>query len=257
LTHARTAIVASQPALLELAIGGTAVGTGLNAPAGFGERVAAELARELGLPFRRATNPFAAIASHDALVAAHGALKTLAAALMKIANDIRWLASGPRCGLGELKLPENEPGSSIMPGKVNPTQCEALIMLGCQVFGNDVAVALGGASGQLELNACKPLIAHNFLQSLRLLADGMASFAAHCVIGIVADRARIAELLERSLMLVTALTPHIGYDRAAAIARRAHVEGLSLKAAAVASGYVTAEEFDRWVRPADMVRLAG
>jgi len=220
-------------------------------------RVAAELARASGLPFAGAANKFAALASHDALVAAHGALKTLAVALMKIANDLRWLASGPRCGLAEIHLPENEPGSSIMPGKVNPTQCEALTMICCQVFGNDVAIAFGGASGNFELNVFKPLIAYGFLQSLRLLADGMASFEAHCVRGIEADSARIGELLGRSLMLVTALAPHIGYDRAAQIARHAHARGLTLKEAALALGQVTEADFDRWVRPEAMTGPAG
>ena len=253
LDHARAAIAATQPALLELAVGGTAVGTGLNTHAEFGGRVAAELARSLGLPFREAANKFAALAGHDALVGAHGALKTLAAALMKIANDIRWLASGPRCGLGEIHLPENEPGSSIMPGKINPTQCEALVMACCQVFGNDVAINFGGASGNFELNVCKPLIAHNFLQSVRLLGDAMMSFETYCVGGIEPDRARIDELLQRSLMLVTALVPHIGYDRAAEIAQRTRREGVDLRQAALASGHVTAEEFDCWVRPEEMV----
>jgi len=239
--------------LYELAVGGTAVGTGLNTHAEFGDRVAAELARTGGIPFKSAPNKFAALASHDALVAAHGALKTLAAALMKIANDVRWLASGPRSGLGEISIPENEPGSSIMPGKVNPTQCEALTMLCCQVFGNDVAINFGGASGNFELNVFKPLIAYNFVQSVRLLADGMASFEEHCVRGIEANSARIAELMERSLMLVTALTPHIGYDHAAKIAKKAQREGSTLKQAALAIGYVTEEEFDRWVQPMKMV----
>ena len=239
--------------LYELAVGGTAVGTGLNTHAEFGDRVAAELARTSGIPFKSAANKFAALATHDALVAAHGALKTLAAALMKIANDVRWLASGPRSGLGEISIPENEPGSSIMPGKVNPTQCEALTMLCCQVFGNDVAINFGGASGNFELNVFKPLIAYNFVQSVRLLADGMASFEEHCVRGIEANRARIAELMERSLMLVTALTPHIGYDRAAEIAKRAQRDDSTLKQAALALGYVTEEEFSRWVQPTNMV----
>jgi len=219
--------------------------------------VAADLARTSGLPFVEASNKFAAIAAHDGLVAAHGALKTLAVALMKIANDIRWLASGPRSGLGEIRIPENEPGSSIMPGKVNPTQCEALTMLCCQVMANDVAVGMGGAAGNFELNVYKPLIAHNALQSVRLLADGMSSFEAHCVRGIEADTARIAELLDRSLMLVTALAPHIGYDRAAEIAKRAHHEGVTLREAALSLGHVTAEQFDAWVKPADMVGRGG
>ena len=249
---AESLILAALTPLYELAAGGTAVGTGLNTHAEFGERVAAELARRTALPFRSAANKFAALAAHDALVAAHGALKTLAAALMKIANDVRWLASGPRSGLGEISIPENEPGSSIMPGKVNPTQCEALTMLCCQVFGNDVAITIGGASGNFELNVFKPLIAHNFAQSVRLLADGMASFEEHCVRGIEANHARIAELLERSLMLVTALTPHIGYDRAAEIAKRAHRDGSTLKQAALALGYVTEAEFDLWAQAAEM-----
>jgi fumarate hydratase class II len=239
--------------LYELAVGGTAVGTGLNTHAEFGDRVAAELARASGAPFKSAANKFAALAAHDALVAAHGALKTLASALMKIANDVRWLASGPRSGLGELSIPENEPGSSIMPGKVNPTQCEALTMMCCQVFGNDVAINFGGASGNFELNVFKPLIAYNFVQSVRLLADGMASFEEHCVRGIEANRARIAELMERSLMLVTALTPHIGYDRAAEIAKQAQRDGSTLQQAALALGYVTEEEFARWVQPMEMI----
>ncbi len=254
LDHARAQLLGALDAVYPLAIGGTAVGTGLNTHPGFGARVAAELARASGLPCSSAPNKFAALAAHDELVALHGALKTLAVALTKIANDVRWLASGPRSGLGEISLPENEPGSSIMPGKVNPTQCEALVMLCYQVMGNDVAVTLGGASGQFELNVCKPLIAHNVLQSLRLLADGMASFDAHCARGIVPQRERIQELLERSLMLVTALAPHIGYDRAAEIAKRAHHEGSTLREAALALGYVSAADFDRWVRPADMAR---
>jgi fumarate hydratase, class II len=256
LSHAESIINATLPLLYELAVGGTAVGTGLNTPVEFGDRVAEELAKRCGLPFKSAPNKFAALASHDAMVAAHGALKTLAAVLMKIANDVRWLSSGPRSGLGEISIPENEPGSSIMPGKVNPTQCEALTMLCCQVFGNDVAINFGGASGNFELNVFKPLIAHNFLQSVRLLADGMASFDAHCVQGIEANRERIAELMERSLMLVTALTPHIGYDKAAQIAKRAHHDDSTLKQAALALGFVTEEEFDHWVRPVDMTHPA-
>jgi fumarate hydratase class II len=254
LDHAERVIAAVSQSLQELAAGGTAVGTGLNTHPQFGERVAAELARSSGLPFRSAPNKFAALASHDAMVAAHGGLKTLAAALMKIANDIRWLASGPRSGLGEIRIPENEPGSSIMPGKVNPTQCEALTMLCCQVFGNDVAINIGGASGNFELNVFKPLIAHNFLQSVRLLAEGMRSFDEHCARGIEPERERIADLMARSLMLVTALTPHIGYDKAAQIAKRAHHDGTTLKQAALALAYVTEEEFERWVQPADMTR---
>ena len=241
------------PHLCELALGGTAVGTGLNAPAGYAERVAAELARLTGLPFVTAANKFEVMAAADALVHAHGALKTLAASLMKIANDIRWLASGPRSGIGEITIPENEPGSSIMPGKVNPTQCEAVTMLCCQVFGNDVALNFGGASGNFELNVFRPMIAHNFLQSVRLLADGMASFNDHCAVGIEPNRERIAQLVDRSLMLVTALNPHIGYDKAAQIAKKAHQEGSSLREAALASGHVTAAQFDEWVRPEKMV----
>ncbi|BAE52454.1 class II fumarate hydratase [Paramagnetospirillum magneticum] len=253
LDHAEAVLLATLPSLYPLAIGGTAVGTGLNTHPEFGARVAAQLAADLGLPFVSATNKFAALAAHDGMVAMHGAVKTLAAALMKIANDIRWLASGPRCGLGEISLPENEPGSSIMPGKVNPTQCEALTMACCQVMGNDVAITMGGASGNFELNVFKPLIAHNFLQSVRLMADGMASFERHCVRGITANRQRIDQLLEQSLMLVTALAPHIGYDRAAEIAKSAHAGGATLRQAALATGYVTAEQFDVWVDPTIMV----
>lgn len=247
--HLRT----TRPHLRELALGGTAVGTGLNAHPEFGMRVAAELARSTGHPFESAPNKFEALAAHDAMVFAHGALKTVAGSLMKIANDVRWLASGPRSGLGEIRIPENEPGSSIMPGKVNPTQCEALTMLACQVMGNDVAVNMAGASGNFELNVFKPVIIHNLLQSIRLLADGALSFEAHCARGIEADRARIGELVQRSLMLVTALNPHIGYDKAAQIAKAAHQQGTSLRDAALASGWVTGEEFDAWVRPEDMV----
>jgi fumarate hydratase, class II len=241
------------PHLCELALGGTAVGTGLNAPPGYAEKVAAELARLTGLPLVTAPNKFEVMAAADALVHAHGALKTLAASLMKIANDVRWLASGPRSGIGEISIPENEPGSSIMPGKVNPTQSEAVTMLCCQVFGNDVAINFGGASGNFELNVFRPMIAHNFMQSVRLLADGMASFNDHCAVGIEPNRERIAELVGRSLMLVTALNPHIGYDKAAQIAKKAHKEGTSLREAALASGFVTAEQFDEWVRPERMV----
>ncbi len=241
------------PHLCELALGGTAVGTGLNAPPGYAENVAAELARLTGLPFVTAPNKFESMASCDALVHAHGALKTLAASMMKIANDVRWLASGPRSGIGEISIPENEPGSSIMPGKVNPTQSEAVTMLCCQVFGNDVAINIGGASGNFELNVFRPMIAHNFLQSVRLLADGMSSFNEHCAVGIEPNRDRIAELVGRSLMLVTALNPHIGYDKAAEIAKKAHKEGTSLREAALATGHVTGPQFDEWVRPERMV----
>ena len=252
LEHGERHIHAALPHLYELALGGTAVGTGLNAPKTYAVAVAAEIADLTALPFVTAPNKFEALASADALVHAHGAMKTLAASLMKIANDIRWLASGPRSGLGELSLPENEPGSSIMPGKVNPTQCEALTMLCAQVFGNDVAINFGGASGNFELNVFRPLIAHNFLQSVRLLADGLTSFNDHCAVGIEPNRERIAELVGASLMLVTALNPHIGYDKAAFIAKKAHTEGSSLRAAAIASGYVTGEQFDEWVVPARM-----
>ena len=253
LAHGERHVNASLDHLYELALGGTAVGTGLNAPPGFAELAAAELARLTNLPLVTAPNKFEALASCDGLVHAHGALKTLAASLMKIANDVRWLASGPRSGLGELLIPENEPGSSIMPGKVNPTQSEALTMLCCQVMGNDVAINLGGASGNFELNVFRPLIAHNFLQSVRLLADGMQSFNDHCAAGIEPNRERIADLLSRSLMLVTALNPHIGYDKSAAIAKKAHKEGSSLRDAAIRSGHVTADQFDAWVKPQDMV----
>ncbi|MGP1629980.1 MAG: class II fumarate hydratase [Giesbergeria sp.] len=253
LHHAEQHVRAALPHLGELALGGTAVGTGLNAPEGYAQAVAQELADLTGLPLVTAPNKFEALATCDALVNAHGALKGLAASLMKIANDVRWLASGPRSGLGEIAIPENEPGSSIMPGKVNPTQCEALTMLCCQVMGNDVAINIGGASGNFELNVFRPMVIHNFLQSVRLLADGMDSFDHHCAQGIEPRRERITELLERSLMLVTALNPHIGYDKAAQIAKAAHKGGLSLREAAVASGHLTGEQFDAWVRPQDMV----
>ena len=253
LVHGQEAIERSLIPLLELAVGGTAVGTGLNTHPDFGTRVAARLAQETGLALRCADNRFAALAAHDEMVSAHGALKTLAVALMKIANDVRWLASGPRGGLGELRLPENEPGSSIMPGKVNPTQCEALTMVCCQVMGNDVALGLGGAMGNFELNVFKPLIIHNFMQSVRLLADAMTSFDHHCAQGLEPDRVRIAELVANSLMLVTALSPHIGYDKAAAIAKHAHHHGMSLRAAALALGTVSAQDFDAWVLAQNMV----
>jgi fumarate hydratase class II len=253
LDHGLAHIEAALPHLQELALGGTAVGTGLNAHPEFAKRVAAELARLTGFAFVTAPNKFEALASNDALVHAHGALKTLAASLMKIANDIRWLASGPRCGIGELKLPENEPGSSIMPGKVNPTQAEAMTMLCCQVMGNDVAINIGGAMGNFELNVMKPLIIHNFLQSVRLLSDGITSFNNNCAVGITPNTERIETLMHHSLMLVTALNPHIGYDKASEIAKRAHREATSLRAAAIASGYVTGEQFDEWVRPEKMV----
>ena len=253
LEHAEAALRAALPGLYQLALGGTAVGTGLNTHPEFARRVCERVARETGLPFVDARNKFAGLAGHEALVFAHGALKTLAAAASKIANDIRLLSSGPRSGLGELRIPENEPGSSIMPGKVNPTQAEALTMLCAQVIGNDVAVALGAASGHLELNVYKPMIIQAFLQSARLLADGCRSFEEHCARGIEPNEARIRELVESSLMLVTALAPHIGYDRAAEIAKKAHREGSTLRAAALALGHVQAEDFDRWVRAEQMI----
>ena len=246
-------IRASLPQVRQLAIGGTAVGTGLNAPAGFGEAVAARLAESLGLPFTSAPNKFQALAGHEPLAAAHGALTVLAGSLMKIANDIRWLASGPRCGLGELVIPENEPGSSIMPGKVNPTQAESLTMVAVQVMGNNTAVQLAASQGNFELNVFKPVIAHNVLESIELLAGGCTSFSQHCVEGLRANESRIETLLDQSLMLVTALTPAIGYDRACAIAKHAHNHQLSLKEAALVLGEISAEEFDRWVQPEQMV----
>ncbi len=255
LAHGEKHVRAALPHLYELALGGTAVGTGLNAPKGYAEGVAAELSQLTGYPFVTAPSKFEALASCDGLVHAHGALKTLAASMMKIANDVRWLASGPRSGLGEISIPENEPGSSIMPGKVNPTQSEAVTMLAAQVFGNDVAINFGGASGNFELNVFRPMVSHNFLQSVRLLADGMKSFNDHCAVGIEPNRERITELVQRSLMLVTALNPHIGYDKAAYIAKKAHKEGSSLREAAVASGHLTGEQFDAWVIPAKMVGI--
>jgi fumarate hydratase class II len=241
------------PRLYELAQGGTAVGTGLNSFPGFAERFAAEVARITGLPFVTAENKFEALATEDASVELSGALNVLAVSLTKIANDIRMLGSGPRCGLGELSLPENEPGSSIMPGKVNPTQCEAMTMVCAQVMGNHVTVSISGATGHLELNVFKPVITYNVLQSIRLLADAARSFTDNCVVGIEANRARIDELLHRSLMLVTALNPKIGYDNAAKVAKKAHAEGTTLKEAAVALGLLTAEEFDQLVRPEKML----
>ncbi|MBN3062901.1 class II fumarate hydratase [Pectobacterium aquaticum] len=253
LQHNLKHIENSVPHICELALGGTAVGTGLNTHPEYAVRVAAELAELTGQPFVTSPNKFEALATCDALVHGHGALKGLAASLMKIANDVRWLASGPRCGIGELSIPENEPGSSIMPGKVNPTQCEALTMLCCQVMGNDVAVNIGGASGNFELNVYRPMVIHNFLQSIRLLADGMKSFDEHCAVGIEPNRDRINQLLNESLMLVTALNTHIGYDKAAEIAKKAHKEGLTLKAAALKLNYLTEAQFDEWVRPEEMV----
>jgi fumarate hydratase, class II len=241
------------PHLCELALGGTAVGTGLNTHPEYAERVAKKVAELSGHPIVTAPNKFESLAAHDAIVAAHGALKTLACSLFKIANDVRWLASGPRCGIGEIEIPENEPGSSIMPGKVNPTQSEAMTMLCAQVMGNDVAINIGGASGNFELNVFKPLIVHNFLMSARLIADGCDSFRKHCAIGIEPNRKRIAEHLENSLMLVTALNPHIGYDNSAKIAKHAHKQGSTLREAALALGLVSADDFDKFVRPDQMV----
>jgi fumarate hydratase class II len=253
LNTAAQAIRTTLPAVCELAQGGTAVGTGLNAPPGFADAIAAELATITGLPLASAPNKFAALAGHEALVALSGALKTLAVALMKLANDLRLLGSGPRAGFAEVRLPANEPGSSIMPGKVNPTQCEALSMLACQVLGNDTTIGFAASQGHLQLNVFKPVIAHNLLQSIRLLADGCRNFQRHCVAGMEPDAARMTEHLERSLMLGTALNPHIGYDKAAQIAKKAWAEGTTLRAAALALGFTTADEFDAWVRPQDML----
>ncbi|HLX42322.1 MAG TPA: class II fumarate hydratase [Bryobacteraceae bacterium] len=240
------------PALCELAIGGTAVGTGLNAHPGFGETAASYIARETGRPFVSAANKFAALSAHDAMVTASAALRMLAGALMKIANDVRWHACGPRAGIGELNLPENEPGSSIMPGKVNPTQCEALTQVVVQVFGNDHAAAFAGSQGNFQLNVYKPVILHNVLESIELLADACLSFDVHCARGIEPNRPRIEEHLANNLMLVTALNPHIGYEKAAKISLAAHHEGITLREAAIQSGYVTPEQFDRWVNPRAM-----
>jgi fumarate hydratase class II len=253
LEHGIEHVVASLPHLYELALGGTAVGTGLNAHPEYAVRVAKKLAELTGHSFVTAPNKFEALAASDAVVHAHGALKTLAASLTKIANDIRWLSSGPRCGIGEISIPENEPGSSIMPGKVNPTQCEAVTMLAAQVMGNDVAINIGGASGHFELNVYRPLMIHNFLQSARLLGDGAESLRAHCVVGIQPNIERIQHNLENSLMLVTALNPHIGYDNAAKIAKTAHKQGKTLRQVAIELGLLTGEQFDAWVRPEKMV----
>jgi len=253
LSLARDTLLSSLPQLHQLAIGGTAVGTGLNAPPGFSEAVAERLAKRLGLPFSSAPNKFQALAGHEPLAAVHGALTVLAGSLMKIANDIRWLASGPRCGLGELVLPENEPGSSIMPGKVNPTQCESLTMVAVQVMGNNTAVQMAASQGHFELNVFKPLIAWNLLESIELLAGACAGFREHCIEGLRANELRLQELLGNSLMLVTALTPAIGYDRACAIARHAHQHNLSLREAALALGEISAAEFDQLVRPETML----
>lgn len=241
------------PGLYEIALGGTAVGTGLNTHPQFAEKVAEQISKLTGLPFVTAPNKFEALAAHDALVFAHGALKTLAASLMKIANDIRWMASGPRCGLGELSIPENEPGSSIMPGKVNPTQSEAMTMVATQVFGNDTTINIAGASGNFELNVFKPVLIYNFLQSVRLLADTCTMFNEHCAKGIEPIREKLNYYMNNTLMLVTALNPHIGYDNAAKIAKHAHKSGISLKQAAIELGILTAEEFDKYVRPEDML----
>ncbi|WP_027091320.1 class II fumarate hydratase [Cohnella thermotolerans] len=243
----------SAKSLGELAIGGTAVGTGINAHPSFGDKVAEALSKETGKTFVSSTNKFHALTSHDQMVYAHGALKALAADLMKIANDVRWLASGPRCGIGEIVIPENEPGSSIMPGKVNPTQCEAMTMVACQVMGNDAVIGFAASQGNFELNVFKPVILHNFMQSVRLLADAIRSFNEHCAVGIEPNERVIRRNLEQSLMLVTALNPHIGYENAAKIAKLAHKEGLSLKEAALATGLLTAEQFDRIMRPEDMI----
>ncbi len=240
--------------LYDLAIGGTAVGTGLNAHPEFAERAAAKIAEETGLPFRSHPNKFAALSAHDELVAASGSLKTLAASLMKIANDIRWLASGPRCGLGELTIPENEPGSSIMPGKINPTQCEAMTMVAAQVFGSDAAIGFAGSQGNFELNVFKPVIIYNFLHSVRLLSDACRSFTEHCAVGIEVNRSQVEHDVANSLMLVTALSPIVGYDKAAKIAHTAHVDGSSLREAAIKLDFLNGEEFDQYVRPEQMTR---
>jgi fumarate hydratase class II len=253
LKHVGDCVESACERLYLLPLGGTAVGTGLNTVEGYDEQVARAIAAISELPFVTAPNKFAYMAGNDAIVEASGALKTVAAALHKIANDIRWLSSGPRCGIGEILIPENEPGSSIMPGKVNPTQCEAMTMVCAQVFGNDVAINFAGASGNFELNVYKPVMIHNLLTSARLLADACDSFRTNCAIGIEADRARIDEHLHRSLMLVTALNPHIGYDNAAKVAKKAHAEGQTLKAAAVELGLLTGEDFDKWVRPETMI----
>ncbi len=253
LGYAENAIKVSLPAVCQLAQGGTAVGTGLNAPAEFGPAMAAELATLTGLPLVSAPNKFAALAGHEALVSLSGALKTLAVCLMKLANDLRLLSSGPRTGFAEVRLPANEPGSSIMPGKVNPTQCEALSMLACQVLGNDVTIAIAASQGHLQLNVFKPVIIHNLLQSIGLLSAGCQNFQQHCIAGLEADAEQMGKHLQNSLMLVTALNPHIGYDRAAQIAKQAYQQGCTLRTAALALGFVSAEQFDRWVRPALML----
>ena len=255
LDHGLRHIDGALPHLCELALGGTAVGTGLNAHPQFAVKVAEELKRLTGLPFVTAPNKFEALGSCDGVVHGHGALKTLAASLMKIANDVRWLASGPRCGIGELSIPENEPGSSIMPGKVNPTQSESMTMVCCQVFGNDVAINVGGSMGNFELNVFRPMVIRNFLHSSRLLAHACGNFNEHCAVGIEPNRERIDQLMRDSLMLVTALNPHIGYEKAAAIAKNAHKKGLTLKESAVSLGHLTGEQFDLWVKPEEMVGM--
>jgi fumarate hydratase class II len=253
ITYGIARIEAALPRLYQLAQGGTAVGTGLNSPPEFGELFAEEVARMTGLPFVTAPNKFEALAAHDAIVEMSGALNTVAASLYKIAQDIRLMGSGPRSGIGELRLPENEPGSSIMPGKVNPTQCEALTMVCTQVMGNHVAITVAGCQGNFELNVFKPVLIYNLLQSIRLIGDASSSFVEHCVDGIEPDRARIAELLQRSLMLVTALAPTIGYDDAAKVAKCAHANGTTLREEAVKLGFVSAEQFDQLVRAEDMI----
>lgn len=250
---ARKSIDNVLPFLYELAIGGTAVGSGINTHPQFGVRVSAELAKSTGIPFHSAVNKFAALAGHEPLVFTHGALKTLAVALMKISTDIRWMASGPRSGLGEISIPANEPGSSIMPGKVNPTQCEALSMICIQVMGNDICIAMAASSGNFELNVFKPVILHNALQSIRILSDGMVSFERYCVLGIKPNELKMKEHMKNSLMLATALNPHIGYDNAASIAKTAFEKNISLREAAVLSGFVTEKEFDDWVNPQKLI----
>ncbi|NDJ27300.1 class II fumarate hydratase [Campylobacter sp. MIT 19-121] len=257
LEHSKEQILASLPTLRELAIGGTAVGTGLNAPAHFSEEVSKELTKLVGVELKASPNKFHALTSHDAMVFTHGAMKGLAANLMKIANDIRWLASGPRCGLGELNIPENEPGSSIMPGKVNPTQCEAVTMVAVQVMGNDAAIGFAASQGNFELNVFKPVIIYNFLQSLDLLADSMLSFNEHCAVGISANKEKIDYYLHNSLMLVTALNPHIGYENAAKIAKNAHKKGISLKESALELKLVSEADYDKFVVPKDMIHPLG
>ncbi|KAI8889026.1 fumarate hydratase precursor rhizopus oryzae [Backusella circina FSU 941] len=253
LTYGIQRVESTLERLYNLAQGGTAVGTGLNTKKGFDAKVAAAIAEITGLPFKTAPNKFEALAAHDAIVEAHGALNTIACSLMKIANDIRFLGSGPRCGLGELSLPENEPGSSIMPGKVNPTQCEAMTMVCAQVMGNNTAVSVGGANGHFELNVFKPVMIKNLMQSIRLLSDASNSFTKNCVVGIEANEKKINSIMNESLMLVTALNPHIGYDKAAKCAKKAHKEGTTLKEAAMSLGYLTSEQFDQWVRPENMI----